>query len=98
MERRRESRLFIKAPGTYRQAGGEPRAMHFSQISGNGCRIVENGCVLSEGDRIELALGPVDELMATVRWRGPDMAGIEFDEALDPLIVEFFAAHCGTSD
>lgn len=95
MERRRESRLFVNAPGTYRLAGGEPRTMSFSQISANGCRIVEHGCKLAEGDRIEIALGPVDGVTATVRWCADDMAGVQFDEALDPLIVDFFAAHCG---
>lgn len=101
MERRRESRLFINAPGTYRAIGadssGKTHAMFFSQISASGCRIAEEGCALEPGDRIEIALGPVDEVTATVRWARDNLAGVEFDEPLDAPIVEFFAAHCGKS-
>ncbi len=98
MERRRENRVFIKAPGTYRGADGVRHAMLFSQISANGCRIVEHGCALAPGDRIEIALGLIDGVTAIVRWCGENMAGVEFDEPLDQPIVEFFADHCGQSE
>jgi hypothetical protein len=68
--------------------------MFFSQISTSGCRLTEDDCPLAVGDLIELHLGPVGPIDATVRWTRDGKAGVQFQAALEPAIVDFFAAYC----
>jgi hypothetical protein len=98
-ERRRESRLFVEVPGTYREAGPDARELDimFGQISANGCRLTNVAPHLGIGDVIALHLGPIGPLAATIRWRRDAMAGVEFHEPLETAIVDFFAAFCGAA-
>lgn len=95
MDRRRESRLFVEVPGTYDGADATERHIVFAEISANGCRLNKVEPDLGVGDVISLNLGPIGPLTATIRWRREDQAGVEFHEALEPAIVDFFAAYCG---
>lgn len=97
MERRRESRLFVELPGSYRQRGSEAYDIIFGQISANGCSLSHVRPNLVTGDTIHLSLGPMAPIGATVRWRSEDKAGVEFDEPLEAFIVEHFAAFCGAA-
>lgn len=96
-DRRRESRLFVQVPGTYREADGPAHEILFSAISANGCRLSNVEAHLDVGNVIALNLGPIGPLQATIRWRDDTAAGVEFDETLEPAVVEFFAAFCGTA-
>lgn len=99
MERRRENRLFVEVPGTYEESCDPTRSHHivFSAISANGCRLNKVAPHIGVGDVIALNLGPIGPIEATVRWRNADQAGVEFRDALDPAIVDFFAAYCGAA-
>ena len=92
MERRRHARLTVEVAGSYRVDSGRARTVFLSQISEKGCRLAESECTLASGDRVELSLGPVGPMAGTVRWRHDDHAGVEFDLALEPAIVSYFAA------
>ena len=97
MDRRRESRLFVEVSGSYRDGAGEPLEITFGQISVSGCRLKHVAAHLAVGDTIELSLGPIGPVNATIRWRRDDLAGVEFREPLEAAIVAFFAAHCGAA-
>src|SRR6218665_2763621 len=92
MERRRHARLSVEVAGAYCQPSGPLRTVFLSQISAKGCRLAETECTLATGDRIELSLGPVGPMTGTVRWHDAQHVGIEFDLALEPAIVSYFAA------
>lgn len=92
MERRRERRISVKLPGTYRRQGADERTMFFAQLSSKGCRLDAHDMTLDIGDAVELNLGPIGPIAATVRWRSGDAVGVEFAVALDAAIVSYFAA------
>lgn len=94
MERRRHTRLTVEVAGSYKPDSGPIRTVFLSQISAKGCRLAESECALSTGDRIGLSLGPVGPMAGTIRWRTDEHAGVEFDQALEPAIVSYFAAFC----
>lgn len=91
MDRRRESRIPVELPGSFRLAGGE-HWMFYSQISAHGCRISSFDCQLEAGAVIAVSLGPIGPLDASVRWVKEGLAGVEFHSALEPEIVSYFAA------
>jgi hypothetical protein len=97
MERRRESRLFVEVPGTYCEDDGAAQEIVFGAISASGCRLNHVAPHLCPDDVIELHLGPIGPLKATIRWRRDDKAGVQFHEQLEPAIVDFFAAFCGAA-
>ena len=96
MERRREQRFNVELPAMLHRGEDEPRSVLFSQISANGCRLTIGTLNLAVGDAVELYLGPIGPCIAKVRWSRDRMAGVEFDTALEPAIVSYFAAF--TSD
>jgi hypothetical protein len=97
MERRRESRLFVEVPGTYQAGTAHAREIVFDRISASGCRLNHVEPHLCVGNVIELNLGQIGPLTATIRWRRETMAGVEFHDPLEPAIVNFFAAFCGAA-
>jgi hypothetical protein len=97
MERRRESRLFVEVPGSYCEADAAAQDIMFGAISASGCRLNHVAPHLRPGDVIELHLGPIGPLRATIRWHRDGMAGVQFDEQLEPAIVDYFAAFCGAA-
>jgi hypothetical protein len=98
MERRRENRLIGEVPGWYRIGDAPQHDIAFGAISASGCRLNQVEPNLAIGDVIALNLGPIGPVQATVRWRRQDGAGVEFRDPLDPAIVAYFAAFCGTSE
>jgi hypothetical protein len=92
MERRKETRLAVELPGSYRTAGGSPHSIFFSQLSSRGCRVTAAELGLSKNDPVKLHLGPIGPITADVRWVGKGAAGVEFREALDAAVVGYFAA------
>jgi hypothetical protein len=92
MERRKEARLSVQLPGSYRPPGGSPHSIFFSQLSSRGCRVTAAELGLGQGDPVELHLGPIGPIAADVRWVDKGAAGIEFRETLDAAIVGYFAA------
>lgn len=92
MERRRHARLTVEVAGSYQTGSGPLRTVFLSQISAKGCRLAESECALVTGDRIELSLGPVGPMAGTVRWHDDHYVGVEFDLALEPAFVSYFAA------
>lgn len=92
MDRRRERRLSVELPGSYRSDGTESRDIYYSQISANGCRLTGVRYGLRVGDVIELSLGPIGPMDATVRWTRDNLAGVEFHVALDAAVVSYFEA------
>lgn len=66
--------------------------MYFSQISSKGCRVTADDLDLAVGDAISLFLGPVGPIDGSVRWVKDYRAGVEFDVALDAVVVSYFAA------
>ncbi|MCC6828564.1 MAG: PilZ domain-containing protein [Novosphingobium sp.] len=94
MDRRRHTRLSVEVAATYRAATGRYRTGFVTQISATGCRLAEGEGSLATGERIELNLGPVGPLPATVRWCAHHDAGVEFDMPLESAIVGYFTAYC----
>ena len=90
MERRRENRIGVELPGKCRIDGAD-RQIYFSQISANGCRVRGLETSLQPDDIIEISLGPIGPIDATVRWVRDGSQGVEFASALEPEIVEYFA-------
>jgi hypothetical protein len=97
VERRREYRLFVEVPGSYQATGTPPREMVFGAISAHGCRLDRIEPNIGVGDVIAVNLGPIGPLKATIRWRSGEAAGVEFHEALECAVVDFFAIYCGTA-
>lgn len=92
MERRTESRLSVDLPGAYRTVGQDARTMFFSQISSKGCRVTADDLDLTIGDAVELRLGPIGPIEGVVRWARGNMAGVEFNTAIEAALVGYFAA------
>lgn len=90
MERRRENRIGVELPGTCR-IGDRDHHMYFSEISANGCRVRSLESILDVGDIVEISLGPIGPIDATVRWVRDGALGVEFTSSLEPEIVEYFA-------
>ena len=59
-----------------------------SDISSHGCRIVTQGIRLTAGERIVLKPEDLESISCTVRWATNEFAGVEFDHALHPAVVE----------
>jgi hypothetical protein len=97
LDRRRESRQFVEVPGSYQETGTALREIVFGAISARGCRLNRVEPHVGVGDVIALNLGPIGPLQATIRWRRGEAAGVEFHEALEHAIVDFFAAYCGAA-
>ena len=91
MERRKERRISVELPGTFRVRGQDPRTMFFSQISAHGCRLAAEDMGLGIGESVEVYLGAVGPIGAVVRWIAENSAGVEFDVALDEAVVAYFA-------
>jgi hypothetical protein len=97
MDKRRESRLFVEVPGSYKAADAEQCDIVFSAISSNGCRLNHVAPDIGVGDIVSVNLGPIGPLKSTVRWRHESSAGVQFHETLEMAIVDFFAAYCGAA-
>jgi len=59
-----------------------------SDISCRGCRIVTQGVQLAAGQRLILKPENLESISCTVRWASNEFAGVEFDHALHPAVVE----------
>ncbi len=97
MDRRRERRLFVEVPGSYLADDAAQHEIVFNAISVTGCRLNYVEPHIAVGHVIAVHLGPIGPLLATVRWREDDRAGVEFHEPLEPAIVDYFAAFCGAA-
>ena len=91
MDRRREPRIPVELPGSYRTDGKLCR-MFYSQISSHGCRLSELEHCFEPGDMIEVSLGPIGPIEATVRWARDHAVGVEFQVPLEEEVVAYFAA------
>lgn len=94
MDRRKESRLFVDVAGSYQFKDDTPRNVFISQISANGCRLANCGGDLCVGEPVQVSLGPIGPLDATVKWLGDDTAGVEFHAPIHPAILAHFAGYC----
>lgn len=94
MRRRQDRRLGVQLPGSYQHAGSSSRHAFISQLSANGCRLDADEMPLEIGDVLELSLGAVETLSASVKWKTGTTIGVEFENALDDIVVQFFAAYC----
>lgn len=59
-----------------------------SDISCHGCRIINSSVPLRVGQHIILKPEGLESISCTVRWASFGTAGIEFDHALHPAVVE----------
>lgn len=87
-------RLSVEVAGWCRTPAGPDRTVFVTQISANGCRLFDGESHFAAGERMELSLGPVGPIHATVRWCADHDAGVEFDVPLESAIVSYFAAYC----
>lgn len=62
--------------------------VRLSDISCRGCRIAAAGLHLEAGRRIILKPEGLESISGTVRWASQQFAGVEFDRALHPAVVE----------
>ena len=69
MERRKENRLSVELPGSFRAGSQDARSMFFSQISSKGCRLAAEDLELEVGDSIEVYLGAMGPIMETLPGR-----------------------------
>jgi len=65
----------------------------FSKLSANGCQLIDCGSPLVPGEAIELSLGEIETIAATVRWVQDPIVGVQFDTPLDDFLIDFFAAY-----
>ncbi len=59
-----------------------------SDISCRGCRIVTSGNPFNFGQHLILKPDGLEGIGCTVRWVSFEFAGVEFDHALHPAVVE----------
>lgn len=97
MSHRREGRLLVEVPGSFEATGASRQNLYVSEISPNGCRLNHIQPSLNIGDIIQVYVGPIGPLDATVRWTKDGQAGVEFQEALDSEVVDYFATYCSTA-
>lgn len=86
--------MLAEVAGRYELAGGSARDVYISQISANGCRLGNPYKELRAGEPVQVSLGPVGPLDATVKWANGDHAGVEFHAAIHPAILTYFAGYC----
>ena len=87
MARREERRPL--AMNAQCRSGHDRRNVALWDLSSHGCRIVLAGMVhIAVGQRIVLRPEGLESLSGTVRWRSEEFAGVEFDRALHPAVVD----------
>jgi hypothetical protein len=96
MERRRDRRWQTEVSGACLIDGHQDQ-IAIIEISANGCRVHGNFANCGPGDTLQLFVGNIGPLDATIRWAKANMAGVEFKDRLDQAIVAYFAAFCRTA-
>ena len=96
MDRRRERRWQTEVYGSC-LIGDHQDQIAIIEISTNGCRVRGNFANRAPGDPLQLFVGNIGPLDATIRWTKADMAGVEFRDRLDLALVAYFAAFCRTA-
>lgn len=73
-----------------RVAGRAPTDVEFFDISPRGAKVKIGHLEINVTDKVQLYLRDRDVIPATVRRVGPDFAGIEFDDTMEPHVFERF--------
>lgn len=76
----------LLATDLFNEAGQQIGRARVRNLSATGL-MAECDIVLSEGDRIELALRGVGQIAASVTWVREGRIGVAFDRTIDPKLV-----------
>lgn len=85
---RRTNRLYLVLPARCRSRSGFVDHVVISDISEGGCRIDSLGLVMGVGDMVVVRPEGLEGLCGVIRWVKGHSAGIEFDRALYPAVVD----------
>lgn len=85
---RRSNRLHLVLPARCRSRSGFTDHVVISDISEGGCRIDSLGLVMGVGDLVVVRPQGLEGLTGVIRWVKGHSAGIQFDRALYPAVVE----------
>lgn len=89
LDRRNVERQPADVNADMRTAYSEFAELRVLDLSPDGCRI----CVrhLCRGDRVYLKFDGLEPLLCEVRWSDGDEAGLQFADALHPVIARYLA-------
>lgn len=97
MSRRREGRTTVEIAGRCVTRWGT-RDIFVSDLSLHGCQMSLCDEDMEPGDRVCVELSGVGPFAGQIRWMRVDrdriLAGVEFDMALHPALVQHFSAYC----
>ena len=85
---RRSRRLTLAMPARCRMISGFVEDVVIRDISPEGCRIMGYALNIRPGTRVVVRPSGMEGLCGTVRWAGPNEAGIEFERPLYPAVAE----------
>lgn len=85
---RRTNRLQLVLPARCRSRSGFVDHVVISDISEGGCRIDSLGLVMGIGDMVVVRPEGLEGLCGVIRWVKGHSAGIEFERALYPAVVD----------
>lgn len=85
---RRTNRLQLVLPARCRSRTGFVDHVVISDISEGGCRIDSLGLIMGVGEMVVVRPQGLEGLCGVIRWVKGHSAGIEFDRALYPAVVD----------
>lgn len=85
---RRSPRLQLVLPARCRSRSGFADRVVISDLSEGGCRIDSLALVMGVGDLVVVRPDGLESLTGVIRWIKGHSAGIEFDRALYPAVVD----------
>lgn len=85
---RRSSRLQLVLPARCRSRSGFVDRVVISDISEGGCRIDSLGLIMGVGEMVVVRPEGLEGLCGVIRWVKGHSAGIQFDRALYPAVVD----------
>jgi hypothetical protein len=87
-ESRETPRRTIAAEVQLKRSGSINYVVHAYDLSEQGCRLefVERPWI---GETVWVKFGKLQPIRSTVRWTGDFTAGLEFERAMDPRVLEW---------
>lgn len=94
--RREHERWAIRVAGSYRSPSGADVFVSVRDVSAWGCCIANPSRNLFVGDLVTVYIDGLDPVDAEVRWQNRGLvAGLAFDQPVDPEQLRLLVAHCG---
>lgn len=98
METRRQKRYSITAQGRYRKGTGVRFNIAIQNLSEQGCQFADLVGRVDVDDEITIRIGEIGPIPAKVKWIDRRNAGVEFDQALHPSVLDHVIAQGGKNE